>query len=160
MLDLTGELPMPADVQEFLADKDPKKRARLIDKLLASDEFARHQARYWRDVIAGRSSDPRGRLLQRPFEEWMAKQGKKNTGWGEVVKAMLTAEGELRSFDNPNGAGYFLGSHMCRCGQMQRAVRRCSGKLRPSHAQRIVVSSHPRAASVSPTASSSASNSR
>src|SRR5262245_13291668 len=38
-LDLTGRLPMPADVTEFSADKSPNKRAQLIDKLLASDEF-------------------------------------------------------------------------------------------------------------------------
>src|SRR5947208_3646646 len=48
-LDLTGELPAPADVTEFAADHDPRKRARLIDNLLESDEYARHWARYWRD---------------------------------------------------------------------------------------------------------------
>src|SRR5262249_27026579 len=31
-LDLTGQLPMPADVTEFTADKDPRKRAKLIDQ--------------------------------------------------------------------------------------------------------------------------------
>src|SRR5579859_6903058 len=31
MLDLTGRLPLPADVTEFAADKDPKKRAKVID---------------------------------------------------------------------------------------------------------------------------------
>src|SRR5262249_19598273 len=40
MLDLTGRLPLPADVTEFAADKDPDKRAKIIDKLLASDEYA------------------------------------------------------------------------------------------------------------------------
>jgi hypothetical protein len=32
-LDLTGELPAPADVTEFVADKEPNKRSRLIDQL-------------------------------------------------------------------------------------------------------------------------------
>src|SRR5262245_57899741 len=31
-LDLTGRLPMPADVTEFLADKSSDKRAKLVDK--------------------------------------------------------------------------------------------------------------------------------
>src|SRR5262245_54337372 len=53
-LDLTGHLPAPADVAEFLADSDPDKRARLIDRLLASDEYARHWAAYWRDVIGSK----------------------------------------------------------------------------------------------------------
>src|SRR5215475_840895 len=39
MLDLTGRLPLPADVTEFAADKDPAKRAKVIDRLLASDEY-------------------------------------------------------------------------------------------------------------------------
>src|SRR5262245_53974091 len=37
-LDLTGRLPLPADVTEFVADPDPRKRAKLIDRLLDSDE--------------------------------------------------------------------------------------------------------------------------
>src|SRR3954452_6370044 len=31
-LDLTGKLPLPVDVTEFIADKSPNKRARLIDR--------------------------------------------------------------------------------------------------------------------------------
>src|SRR5205823_4092861 len=37
MLDLTGRLPLPADVTEFMAERDPTKRVKLIDKLLASE---------------------------------------------------------------------------------------------------------------------------
>src|SRR5207248_5919439 len=68
-LDLTGELPVPADVTEFVADKDPNKRARLIDKLLASDEYALHWARYWRDVISSRATNQQSRILVRSFEK-------------------------------------------------------------------------------------------
>src|SRR5437762_3000503 len=50
MLDLTGRLPLPADVTEFAADKDPAKRTKLIDKLLASEDYVQHWSRYWRDV--------------------------------------------------------------------------------------------------------------
>ncbi len=38
-LDLTGTLPPPARVREFLASKDPKKRERLIDTLIGTPEF-------------------------------------------------------------------------------------------------------------------------
>src|SRR5713101_7433958 len=44
-LDLTGQLPLPADVAEFAADTATNKRAKLIDKLLTSEEFAQHWAR-------------------------------------------------------------------------------------------------------------------
>ena len=38
-LDLAGTLPPPDRVREFLASKDPKKREKLIDTLMASPEF-------------------------------------------------------------------------------------------------------------------------
>ena len=38
-LDLTGRLPPPHRVREFLADKDPNKREKLIDTLLDSPEY-------------------------------------------------------------------------------------------------------------------------
>jgi hypothetical protein len=111
-LDLTGELPLPADVTEFVADPRPDKRARLIDKLLDSDEYARHWARYWRAVIAAKVTDLRGLLLARGFEDWMFEQFKANKGWDQIARDMITAGGEYR-FDEPakNGALFFLASH-------------------------------------------------
>src|SRR5262249_11509890 len=102
-----------ADVDEFVADKDPRKRAKLIDKLLESEEYARHWARYWRDVIATRLTDRRGTILARNFETWMTEQGKANKSWGEIARAMITASGQVR-FDEPdkNGAAFFLLSRL------------------------------------------------
>src|SRR5260370_38001469 len=50
-LDLTGQLPLPADIAEFAADASSNKRAQLIDKLHASEEFAHHWAHDWRDAM-------------------------------------------------------------------------------------------------------------
>ena len=111
-LDLTGQLPLPADVTEFVADRDSKKRAKLIDTLLNSDEYARHWARYWRDVFAARISDRRGMILVNAFERWLTAQFKANKGWGEMTRAMLTAEGTCEfDDDGKNGALFFLTSH-------------------------------------------------
>jgi hypothetical protein len=111
-LDLTGQLPLPADVTEFVADKEPQKRAKLVDKLLDSDEYAQHWARYWRDVLAARVTDQRGRVLIRPFELWMTEQLKANKGWDAIARAMITAEGPCRFDDEgKNGAAFFLASH-------------------------------------------------
>jgi len=43
-IDLIGTLPKPHEVTRFLADTDPRKRARLIDALMEREEFAD----YWR----------------------------------------------------------------------------------------------------------------
>ena len=111
-LDLTGQLPLPADVTEFVADPDAKKRARLIDKLLESEEYARHWARYWRDVIASRVADRRGLILVNAFETWLDRQFTQNVSWGQMTRAMLTAEGTCDfDDDGKNGALFFLTSH-------------------------------------------------
>jgi hypothetical protein len=111
-LDLTGELPLPADIAEFLADTNPQKRARLIDKLLDSEDYAKHWARYWRDVVVARLPDARFKFLAGSFEVWLAEQLKNNKSWGDIARAMITAEGEIR-LDEPgkNGAAFFLAAH-------------------------------------------------
>src|SRR5262249_53132050 len=50
-LDATGMLP-PADVAEsFLADTDPAKRAKLVDRLLESPEYVDYWAYKWSDLL-------------------------------------------------------------------------------------------------------------
>ena len=122
-LDLTGELPVPADVTEFVADRDPQKRAKLIDKLLDSDEYARHWARYWKDVIASRITDRRALLVAGAFEEWMFQQLKANRRWDQTARAIITAEGSAR-MDEPtkNGAVFLLAGHRGPDGANERAA--------------------------------------
>jgi hypothetical protein len=112
MLDLTGQLPQPADVTEFVADKDPKKRAKLIDKLLDSEEYAQHWARFWRRVAEARLADARARVLARQFELWMEDQLKNDRHWDVIARAMLTADGGAK-FDEKGEHGelFFLASH-------------------------------------------------
>ncbi|MCI0378406.1 MAG: DUF1549 and DUF1553 domain-containing protein [Gemmataceae bacterium] len=110
-LDLTGRPPTPADLSAFLADKDKDKRAKLIDKLLASDDFARHWSLYFRDVIQSRATDFRSRLFAGHFDRWLVEQLKTNQGWDKITREMLTATGPMRN-DEPtkNGQAYFLNS--------------------------------------------------
>jgi hypothetical protein len=50
-LDLTGAIPRVAEVRAFLDDKQPDKRERLIDALLASPAHATHLANIWRNIM-------------------------------------------------------------------------------------------------------------
>lgn len=115
MLDLAGRLPLPADVTEFIADKDPSKRARLIDKLLESEDYAKHWSRYWRDVFMAKVTDMRGRAGSPSFEAWLAEQFQKNRSWDQMAREMLTATGTqpIRlgrpvEPDPKNGAALFM----------------------------------------------------
>ncbi len=110
-LDLTGALPMPADIDDFLKDTAPDKRAKVIDRLLNGSAYAKHWACYWREVIASRVTDQLARVTARHFEIWMTEQLKANRGWGEIARAIIAADGELRfAAPEKNGAAFFLAS--------------------------------------------------
>ena len=68
-LDLTGVSPQPEKIKTFLADQDPKKRAKVIDELLASDAYSRKWARYWRSVVFHDSSAQKNRVNPNAFED-------------------------------------------------------------------------------------------
>jgi Protein of unknown function (DUF1549)/Protein of unknown function (DUF1553) len=122
-LDLTGELPMPADVAEFVSDPDPRKRSRLIDKLLESDEYARHWTHYWREVMSARLTDRRSLVLVRAFDLWFFDQLKRNEGWDKIVQAMITAEGSARfDDDGKSGPAFFLAAHRGNDAANERAA--------------------------------------
>jgi mono/diheme cytochrome c family protein len=48
--DLTGLPPTPAEVAEFVADRSPRARERVIDRLLASPRYGERWGRYWLDI--------------------------------------------------------------------------------------------------------------
>ena len=125
-LDLTGRLPTPAEVEEFVKDTDSQKRARLIDRLLASDDYAHYWARYWRDVFLWRATDMRVVIrLPRTYgmEIWLAEQLKSNRSWADITRALLTAEGvmQLRA-PTKNGAAAFLLAHAGDDAAVERAA--------------------------------------
>src|SRR5262249_61955687 len=43
-LDLVGRIPTTAEVDAYVKSTEPDKRAKLVDRLIASPAFARHQA--------------------------------------------------------------------------------------------------------------------
>ena len=50
-LDLTGTLPTPKQVAAFVADKDAKKRDKLVDRLLETPEYSYYFANKWADIL-------------------------------------------------------------------------------------------------------------
>lgn len=127
-LDLTGKLPMPADITEFVKDKNPNRRAKLIDRLLETDDFCRHWADYWYSVIALRVTDPLLQITGQQFKPWMVEQLKTNKSWADITRSMLLAEGEMRFFPGkdgkykPNGSSFLLGSRRGTDAATERAA--------------------------------------
>ena len=95
-LDISGTLPSARQVTLFGLDPSRNKRAKLIDELLGSDEYADTWARYWRDVILVRATNQRAPMVSRPFLSWMTESLKENKGWDEITTEILTASGDIR----------------------------------------------------------------
>ena len=106
-LDLAGHIPSPDRAAAFLDGREPDKRAKLIDELLASDDYGKHQADVWKDLLVTRNSDNRFVDFD-PLVEWLTKNFNQNTPWDQTVRDLLTAEGR----QDENGAvTYFLANN-------------------------------------------------
>ena len=58
-LDLVGRIPTAAEVRAYVESTDPDKRAKLVDRLMASPGFVRHQADSFDAMLmAGRPGEP------------------------------------------------------------------------------------------------------
>src|SRR5262245_26621541 len=91
-LDIAGTLPPPAKVRVFLFDPSPDKRARAVDQLLASPEYAVRWANYWDAVLMGRVTE--SAILDRGgFKAWLVDRFDRNVSWDKMVTELLTAEG-------------------------------------------------------------------
>jgi hypothetical protein len=56
-LDLTGTIPTAAQARAFLGDRSPARRQQLIDRLLASPEYARHMQDVFDTLLMERRPD-------------------------------------------------------------------------------------------------------
>jgi hypothetical protein len=91
--DLTGKLPTSEEVETFAADKNPDKRAKKVDQLLATEAYAVNWGRYWRDVLTYHTPASGNYLRWELFNNWLVEQVRKNRPWGEIVTALVTATG-------------------------------------------------------------------
>jgi hypothetical protein len=103
-LDAAGILPTPDEVERFVADPRPAKRARLVDALLAREEFTDYWAYKWSDLLLV-SSRRLGRNNVRAFYGWIRDSVDRNVPWDRFVADLTTATG--RTTDN-GAAAYFL----------------------------------------------------
>ena len=100
--DLTGRPPEAKQVLAFVADKAKDKRAKLIEGLLETDEFARRWARFWRTVMFYNSSVPANRLDYAAFEDWLAGMFKQHAGWDQITARILAADGKKKEVGPDN----------------------------------------------------------
>jgi hypothetical protein len=91
-LDIAGRIPTLEEALAYTASKDPQKRAKLIDTLLASDGYTSHMFNYWADVLR-LTDNVKGRITAEAYEEWLKQQVKANVPYDKFVKNLLTTDG-------------------------------------------------------------------
>jgi hypothetical protein len=105
-LDACGILPKPAEVEAFLKDADPKKRAKLIDKLLDHPAFVDYWSHKWCDLLLVSS-----RKLPQPamwaFYRKIRQSVADNQPWDRFARDILTAGGSSLA----NGGGNYFVLH-------------------------------------------------
>ncbi len=95
-LDCIGTLPTPAEVRSFLDDRDPKKREKTVDQLLARNEYADFWALKWGDILRnqrqGQRENQRGTYA---FHAWIRNAFGTNMPYDRFVRAIVAAQGTV-----------------------------------------------------------------
>jgi hypothetical protein len=95
-LDVTGQLPRPEEVREFLADADPNKRAKKIDQLLNEPGYSALWTLKFCDLLNasdfGVYADDLAEHYEAPrFQAWIRARLQENTPYDEFAARILTA---------------------------------------------------------------------
>jgi hypothetical protein len=103
-LDLVGALPAPAEVRAFLDDKAPDKRVKLIDRLMAREDFADCWALKWGDLLRIKSEFP-VRIWPKAahtYYRWVRQSLLDNKPYDQFVRELVTASGSNFRCGNVN----------------------------------------------------------
>jgi hypothetical protein len=93
-LDTVGVIPTRAEIETFLNDRDPGRRARAIDRLLADPRWADHWVGYWQDVLAENPGILKPTLNNTgPFRWWIHQALEDNLPMDRFVTELVMMEG-------------------------------------------------------------------
>ncbi len=102
-LDAIGLPPTPEEVRSFLADPDPGRRARLVDRLVARPEFADFWALKWADLLRNeeKTMGDKGVWV---FQRWLRDQIAADVPLDEFARRIVSAKGS--TWKNPPASFY------------------------------------------------------
>ncbi len=119
-LDAIGSLPTIEETRAFLADKDPRKREKLVDRLLGltgdpnldiyNDRYAAYWTIKWSDLLRINSKEI-GEQGMWAYHNWLRESFRTNKPFDQMVRELVTAKGSIfsngpanyfRAFRNPS----------------------------------------------------------
>ena len=110
-LDIIGRVPTVRELQDYVADSSPTRRAQLVNRLLGDeyiDEYARNWADVWTTVLIGRSTE-NDNVNRSGMRQWLRRSFSKNIPYDRFVSELVTASGVNKAGEKGfNGATNFL----------------------------------------------------
>lgn len=96
-VDICGRLPTIDETQSYLASTDPNKADALVDRLLASEDYANYFARKWVLILRNKRDSVGEQLGSFAFHNWLKESFYQNKSYDRIVRELLTASGSLEA---------------------------------------------------------------
>lgn len=101
-LDMTGKIPTPEEVLDFVGDGSANKRSKKINELIGSKESVDYWALLWVNWLIGRRDDGDDQRIG--LTGWVREALETNMPYNLFVKELVAADGEIRA----NAAGNYI----------------------------------------------------
>jgi hypothetical protein len=103
-LDLVGRIPTPPETRAYVESTEPGKRQKLVDRLMGSSAFVRHQASQFEAMLAGPSTRGGSGL-----RDYLTRALGENRSWDQIFRDLLLPD---ESDPKRKGAESFLKSRV------------------------------------------------
>jgi len=100
-LDLDGRIPTIAETNAYVESKDSLKRAQLVDRLMASPLFVKHQAAMFEAMLNAMNNRGSGG----PLRDYLTNALRENRPWSQIFRELVTPDDRD---PKQKGAGDFL----------------------------------------------------
>jgi len=107
-LDIIGRIATPREIEEFLKQPQESRRAWLVERLLKSEDYAKHWANLWTTWLLTRSGVFGRGQYHEQMQTWLEDQFAQNRPLNQLATALITAEGK----NTENGAVNFVLAHV------------------------------------------------
>ena len=99
-LDLIGTLPTPEEIEKFVADSSPDKRARKIDELLRRPAYVAWWTVRLCDLTGANAgylgSTEMASVVAEQWRAWIERRVRDNVGWDEIARGIILATSRQR----------------------------------------------------------------
>ena len=110
-LDLTGQIPTPAQVLAFVNDSTPTKRSNLIDSLLASPQWADKWTIFYSDLFKNTSTTSQININnegRNAFYKWIHDSLSAGKPYNQMATELISAQGNNNSDQTQGNMNYLI----------------------------------------------------